>query len=128
MNPRNRNYSVFRSGLGGANPNRRWGNKSLTCHPTNAGSVMISDDGLVTITLLGDSPVIILRGIRVDVREVTGEVTAAVSGDGTDAIVGGTVTVISSIKAALDVSTGDATSVLTRGTVDKPEAGGHNCC
>ena len=88
--------------------------------PDDAGSVVISDDGLVTITLTGQSPVIILRGIRVDVREVTGEVTAAVSGDGTDSIVGGTVTVISSIKAALDVSTGDATSVLTRGTVDKP--------
>ena len=63
---------------------------------------------------------IILRGIRVDVREVTGEVTAAVSGDGTNAIVAGTVTVISSIEPALDVSTGDATSVLTRGTADKP--------
>ena len=48
-----------------------------------AGEVMISDDGLVTITLGGSSPVIILRGIRVDVREVTGEITAAVLGDGT---------------------------------------------
>ena len=57
--------------------------------PIDAGSVVISDDGLVTITLTGLSPVIILRGIRVDVREVTGEVTAAVSGDGTEAIVGG---------------------------------------
>ena len=83
--------------------------------------MVISDDGLVTITLMGASPVIILRGIRVDVREVTGEVTAAVQGDGTNAIVAGTVTVISSIEAALDVSTGDAaTSVLTRGTADKP--------
>ena len=71
--------------------------------PIGAGEVMISDDGLVTITLGGTSPVIILRGIRVDVREVTGEITAAVQGDGTNAIVAGTVTVISSIKPALDV-------------------------
>ena len=92
----------------------------LDVSPADAGEVVISNDGLVTISLAGSSPVIILRGIRVDVREVTGEVTAAVSGDGTESIVGGTVTVISSIKAALDVSTGDATSVLTRGTVDKP--------
>ena len=92
--------------------------------PANAGIVVaINDDGLTTITLAGTSPVIILRGIRVDVREVTGEVTAAVSGDGTNAIVAGTVTVISSIVAALDVSTGDATSVLTRGTVDKSGEG-----
>ena len=74
--------------------------------PTGAGSVVINDDGLTTITLGGTSPVIILRGIRVDVREVTGEVTAGVSGDGTNAIVAGTVTVISSIEAALGVSTG----------------------
>ena len=67
--------------------------------PDTAGSVVISDDGLVTITLDGQSPVIILKGIRVDVSGVTGEVTAAVSGDGTDSIVGGTVTVISSITA-----------------------------
>ena len=91
--------------------------------PAGAGMVAINSDGLTTITLSGNSPVIILRGIRVDVREVTGEVTAAVSGDGTNVIVAGTVTVISSIKPALDVSTGDATSVLTRGTTDKPNGG-----
>ena len=98
------------------------GQTDVMLTPSNAGSVMINDDGLTTITLAGlNTPVIILRGIRVDVREVTGEVTAAVQGDGTSAIVAGTVTVISSIVAALDVSTGDAaTSVLTRGTADKP--------
>ena len=89
--------------------------------PDGAGTVAINDDGLTTITLTGGGPVIILRGIRVDVREVTGEVTAAVLGDGINTIVSGTVTVISSIEPALDVSTGDAaTSVLTRGTADKP--------
>ena len=87
--------------------------------PMEAGEVAIDDDGVVTITLAGNSPVIILKGIRVDVREVTGEITAAVSGDGENAIVAGTVTVISSIYQPVAIDAGSSsTSVLTRGTPD----------